>query len=102
MRLIEAFCLPKHCDKLLKVNEVLNRRQLDARGGPRTPTSLYHDVAKKYNDKKWKPKSFQTNGFDPRSRESICLSFCGPELTGERVNVLWSICKGDFKKGENR
>ena len=57
MRLIHCLTVDSVKEAYLQRNEVLNRRQLDARNGPSTTPSVEQVVSNQYNDPSYKPQS---------------------------------------------
>ena len=57
MRLIHCLTVDSVKERYLRRNEVLNRRELDAIGGPRTEPSVDEVIANKYNDPSFNPRS---------------------------------------------
>ena len=98
MRLFEAFFHPNNRSKLLRVDEVLNRRQLDARGSLAAEKSLYEDVLQLYNSTSWVPDSNTSDLFGDVLKQSYKLSFTGEKLDEKQTQRAWSTSKGELKK----
>jgi hypothetical protein len=94
MRLWEAFFRSKNRSKLMKVQDLESRVQLDNRKDTRT---LYDDVAEDYNDKSWVPDSRPMNCFGSKLERSFPLILIGKELSADEVKLKWVGTRGEFK-----
>ena len=98
--MFEAFFLPALRKQLLRVDDVMNRRQLDARNSPACEKSLYEAVADAYNTENWVPNSITSDVFDHRLKTSHKLFLCGEKKTAEQIKRDWCAAKGELKKCE--
>jgi hypothetical protein len=101
MRLWEAFFHDDNKQKLMKINDVLNKRELENLSSSKKQKLLYNDVADMYNNADWVPLSRSISGFSSKLRTSFpstLLAGSAGHMTPDQVKRNWVNAKVEYKR----
>jgi hypothetical protein len=102
MRLWEAFFHDDNRVKLMKLQDVLNKQQLENMSSSQSQKTLYDDVSAMHNDPDWVPLSRKVTSFSSKLRKSFPLRLLAHNgsdtMTADQVKRHWVNAKGEYKR----